>query len=97
MHFIWYHRVHLRWQWKWIRGKLNPELSSHKVRSFHGLQCKFYRFIKGMKTHILRGQYSVHNNKSQNGGACFGNVVRSPHLNPDEWAKISNPWMYKSR
>ncbi|KAJ5144358.1 hypothetical protein N7476_004834 [Penicillium atrosanguineum] len=97
MHFIWYHRVDLRWQWKWIREKFNREFSSHKPRSFQGLQCKFYRFIKGMKSHTSREQYPVHNSKPQNDGACFGNDIHSPHLNLDEWAKLWYPGVHKSR
>ncbi|KAJ5117347.1 hypothetical protein N7448_010979 [Penicillium atrosanguineum] len=95
--FIWYHRVDLRWQWKWIREKFNREFSSHKPRSFHGSQCKFYRFIKEMKSPTLCDQYPVHNGKSRNTGAYFGNVRRSPYLHFDEWARIWYPWVHKSR
>lgn len=47
VHFIWYHRVDLGWEWKEVLNAFHSQFPAGKSRGASGIQCKYYRHLEG--------------------------------------------------
>ncbi|KAL8999074.1 MAG: hypothetical protein Q9169_001962 [Polycauliona sp. 2 TL-2023] len=45
VHFIWYHRVDLGWEWKEVLNAFHSQFPG-KLRGASGIQCKYYRHLE---------------------------------------------------
>ncbi|KAL8802049.1 MAG: hypothetical protein Q9182_004062 [Xanthomendoza sp. 2 TL-2023] len=46
VHFIWYHRVDLGWEWKEVLNAFHSQFPG-RLRGASGIQCKYYRHLEG--------------------------------------------------
>ena len=46
VHFIWYHRVDLGWEWKEVLNAFHSQFPG-TLRGASGIQCKYYRHLEG--------------------------------------------------
>ncbi|KAL8731458.1 MAG: hypothetical protein Q9166_003433 [cf. Caloplaca sp. 2 TL-2023] len=46
VHFIWYHRIDLGWEWKEVLNAFHTQFPG-RLRGASGIQCKYYRHLEG--------------------------------------------------
>ncbi|KAL9586930.1 MAG: hypothetical protein Q9212_000602 [Teloschistes hypoglaucus] len=47
IHFIWYCRIDLQWEWRDVRDAFGKEFPNGQRRDVGGIQCKYYRHLEG--------------------------------------------------
>lgn len=47
IHFIWYCRVDLQWEWRDVLDAFGKEFPNKQRRDVGGIQCKYYRHLEG--------------------------------------------------
>ncbi|KAL8643036.1 MAG: hypothetical protein Q9228_000332 [Teloschistes exilis] len=47
IHFIWYCRDDLQWEWRAVRDAFRKEFPNKQRRAVGGIQCKYYRHLEG--------------------------------------------------
>ena len=79
VHFIWYHRIDLGYEWSDITRAYNAQFPLRQREGFGGIQCKYYR---------LRDAYNIprvrHRNRSTSPAETYGMRTTTG---------LSYPWM----